>query len=189
MVTRPGLAPGPPRRLVRRPHDCFARFRTSFRGGDLWRCCCGLGRHAPLWRAGLGRGRPSWRLHARTARRVHRRNGAVRLRQVHADAHPRGPRRAHHRSGLDRRRGDHRNGRRRAHPAAPAPDRFHLPVLQPAAHAHGGAERGAAAVDRRREAGARMGRRGHSPGRSWRAADPSAVGALRRPAPATRSSR
>ena len=119
-------------------------------------------------------------------RRVHRRDGAVRLRQVDPDAHPRRARRAHHRAGLDRRRGDHRHERRRAHAAASAPHRLHLPVLQPAPDAHGGAERGSAAVDRGREAREGVGRRGDPPGRTRRAAHPQAVRAVRRPAAARR---
>ena len=94
MVTEARTRTGPPRRLVRRPHDRFARFRTSFRGGDRWRSCCRLGRHAPLWRADSAVDALRGVSHRDPARPVRRRDGPVRLRQVDADAHPRRARHA-----------------------------------------------------------------------------------------------
>ena len=63
------------------------------------------------------------------------------------------------RQRLDRRPGDHRAQGARAHAAAPRQDRFHLPDLQPAAHADGRGEHRPAADDRRAQGRRRLGGR------------------------------
>ena len=98
----------------------------------------------------LGRGRK---------RAADRRHGPVGLRQVDAHAHPRRPRPAHLRRRLHRRHRDRRAERHAADEAAPQAHRLHLPVLQPAADADREGEHRAPAVDRRHEAGRRLGRR------------------------------
>ena len=118
------------------------------------------------------------------ARPPHRRHGPVGLRQVDADAHPRRPRPAHVGRGHGRRRRHHAPRRRRAHAAAPRPHRLHLPVLQPAADAHGGREHRAAAQARRRQAGPGVARRARRHGRPRRAPRRTA----RRSSPAASSS-
>ena len=71
------------------------------------------------------------------ARPADRRHGPVRVRQVHPHAPPRRARQARRRDLLDRGRRGHRPRRRGPDRAAPRAHRLHLPVLQPAADAHG----------------------------------------------------
>ncbi len=73
------------------------------------------------------------------------------LGQVDAHAHPRRARPADRRQRRDRRHRDHDARRHRADEAAPPAHRLHLPVLQPAADAHGRGEHHAAADHRGRE--------------------------------------
>ena len=95
-----------------------------------------------------------------------RRDGAVRLRQVDADAHPRRARQADHRHGRDLGHRDHDAQGLRPDQAAPPAHRLRLPVLQPAADADGGGEHHAAALDRRREARSDVVRRPDREGRA-----------------------
>ena len=81
-------------------------------------------------RHGAGRSEPG-----DPGRDLHRGDGAVRLRQIHADALHGRPGLGDERPGLDRRRGDHRDAGPAADPAAPRPGRLRLPGLQPAAGA------------------------------------------------------
>ena len=111
-------------------------------------------------------------------------HGPLGLGQVDADAHPRRARPAERGQGHDRRRRDHRHERQAADPAAPRAHRLRLPVLQPAADADGGGEHPAAALDRRREARARMARGAARHGRDRRPPHAPPLGALRRPAAA-----
>ena len=115
-----------------------------------------------------------------------RRDGAVRLRQVDADAHPRRARQADHRHGRRLGHRDHDAQGLRPDQAAPPPHRLRLPVLQPAADADGGGEHHAAAVDRRREARSDVLRRSDREGRARRPAPSPALRALRWPAAARR---
>ena len=111
-------------------------------------------------------------------------HGPVGLGQVHPDAHPRRPRPAHLGHGGARRHRPRRPRRLRPHRAAPRQARLHLPVLQPAAGAHGGGEHHPAAHDRRAQARpgvAGAGDRGGGPGRPAHAPP---GGAVRRPAAA-----
>ena len=128
------------------------------------------------------------RRHASASRGpVHRDHGPLGLRQVDAAARARRPRPADLGRGLPRRHRDHLAQGQGAHPAAPRPDRLHLPVVQPAPDPDRGREHRAADADRRPQAGRRTGwpsivetvgltgRLGHRPSR-----------ALRRPAAARR---
>ena len=77
-------------------------------------------------------------------RRVHRDHGPLGLRQVDPAARPRRPRPADVGRGVPRRHRDHLAQRQGADPAAPRPDRLHLPVVQPAPdHDRGGEHRAA----------------------------------------------
>ena len=116
--------------------------------------------------------------------RVHRDHGPVRVRQVHADALPGRAGHRHRRLGADRRGGADQAERQSPDAAAPPPDRLHLPVLQPAAHADRRAEHPAAAGPGRAEAAEAVvgpGDRGPGP---RRAAQAPPRRALRRPAAA-----
>src|SRR5437763_5560251 len=85
---------------------------------------------------------------------------------------------------LYRRRRDHRHERQAADPAAPRAHRLRLPVLQPAADAHRGGEHPPAALDRGREARARMARGAARHRRDQRPPQAPPLGTLGRPAAA-----
>ena len=147
---------------------------------------CRVRPHPPLRRRRHGRRRAPRRLALDSARRADRGHGPFGLGQVDADAHPRGPRPADARARLDRRNGIDRAQGQRADQAAPQAHRLRLPVLQPAPDAVRRGERDAAALDRRREARARVARGATGRGRARRPAPSPACGALRRPAAARR---
>ena len=91
---------------------------------------------------GLRRGRRAGRrarrrLHRLRRRRVHRRDGAVRVREVHAHALHGRARHRDRRPGLARRRRPVAAQRQAADPAAPRQDRLRLPGVQPGADADG----------------------------------------------------
>ena len=73
---------------------------------------------------------------------------------------------------------------KRAHAAAPRPDRLHLPVVQPAPDDDGGREHRAADADRRAQAGRALGGLDRRDRRSHRPARPPADAAVRWPAAA-----
>ena len=91
-------------------------------------------------------------------RPVHRDHGPVRLRQVDPAARARRPRPPDLRRDLHRRHRDHLAQGQAADPAAPRPDRLHLPVVQPAPDADRGREHRAADADRRPQARRGLGR-------------------------------
>ena len=141
---------------------------------------------APLRRGRHGRRRASRRLARDPARPPHGRDGPVRLREVHPDAHPRRPRQADQRLGRDRRRGaDDAQGQRPDEASAPA-YRLRLPVLQPLADALRRGEHHAAAVDLRHEGRARLARGAARGDRARRSPQAPPVRALGRPAAARR---
>ena len=116
------------------------------------------------------------------------RDGAVRLGQVDADAHPRRARPPDRRQRRDRRHRDHHAGRHGSDEAPARAHRLHLPVLQSAADAHGGGEHRPAADHRGREGRQGVAGAADRVGRVEGPADAPALGALRRPA-ATRRDR
>ena len=117
-------------------------------------------------------------------RRVHRDHGPVGLRQVDPAARARRPRPPDLGRGLPRRHRDHLAQGQGAHPAAPGPDRLHLPVVQPAPDHDRGREHRAADADRRPQAG-----RATGCSRSSRpSVSPSASRTVRRSSPAASSS-
>ena len=137
-----------------------------------------IGRHGGACAAGcLGRG---------DERQADRRDGALGLGQVDADAHPRRPRQADRgrRLGLRHRaRGAERHA---ADEAAARAHRLHLPVLQPAPDAHREGEHRPAALDRGREGRPGLARAADDDRRAAGSALAPALGALRRAAAAGR---
>ena len=140
--------------------------------------------HATLRHGRVRRRRPARRLARSSRRPVHRRHGAVRLRQVDAMHLPAGrsPDRRHR---AHRPRGDLLDARPPAHQAASHAHRLRFPVVQPAADSDGGGEHHAAAGDRALddEGGRRPAARARRPDRAPR---PQAGRAVGRPAAARR---
>src|SRR5215211_5203101 len=172
--TREGAVPDDDRIRTARPGT-----RPQRRGRHRSR-----GGHADLWRGRGGGPRPAGRVAGDRAPPADRRDGAVRLRQVDADAHPRRPRPARQRHRDDRRDRHHGARRRRADQAAPQPHRVHLPVLQPAPDAHRGGEHPPPARDRQGASRCRLARGGHAQGRAHGPAHAPSGRALGRPAAA-----
>ena len=117
---------------------------------------------------------------------AHRRDGALGVGQVDADAHPRRPRQADLRLGHDRRQGDHDAQGLRPHEAPARAHRLRVPVLQPAPDAERGGEHPLAARDRGGEARRGVVRRPGQVRRPRRPALAPAGRALGRPAAARR---
>ena len=119
-------------------------------------------------------------------RRVHRRHGALGLRQVDPDALPGGARHPDQRRGRRRRYVAVRAQGQGAHRAAAGADRLRLPVVQPDPDADRRGEHPAAAGPRRPQARPRVVRPGHRRRRAARPAQPPAQRDVRRPAAAGR---
>src|SRR3954470_23479141 len=113
---------------------------------------------------------------------VHSDHGAVRLGQVHVAARARRARPTHVRRGLRRRHRADLAQRQAAHAAQARPDRFHLPVVQPASHTHRRGEHRAADPHRRPQTGRVVGPVDRRPRRPRRQVAASTSRAVRRPA-------
>ena len=118
------------------------------------------GRHSGVRRA---RGVARYRCRAADGR-----DGPVGLGQVDADAHARRPGRPTVGEVVDRGHRDHASGRRAADEAAPRPHRLHLPVLQPAADAHGARRTSCCRCPSPAGRSTRTGRGAHRQGRARR---------------------
>src|SRR3954467_9369036 len=118
---------------------------------------------------------------------VHGDHGAVRLRQVHIAARARRARPTHVRRGLRRRHRADLAQRQAAHAAEARPDRFRLPVVQPAPDAHRRGEHRAADPHRRPQTGRVVGPVDRRPRRPRRQVATSTSRAVRRPATEGRS--
>src|SRR3954463_6301096 len=113
---------------------------------------------------------------------VHGDHGAVRLRQVHVAARARRARPSDVRRSLRRRHRADLAQRQAAHAAQARPDRFHLPVVQPASHTHRRGEHRAADPHRRPQTGRVVGPVDRRPRRPRRQVAASTCRAVRRPA-------